>query len=232
MYKPELVKKIREDFPAESIQIKRGFKDPKTGKQQNLIGYKPQYIIERLNDCFGHDGWDFEILEHKVEEVILYDKKGTERRSLEVYVLGQLSIMAPKWYKENEVAPDGPVVRSLVTKKQQFGLSSVNMGMPLGDALKSAATNAMEKCASMLDIGAKAYKGLEKVPDDHKEKGDIDKDNLIQDLISKCKKYNIDKEAFPILCKNVLGKEDHPSELSNEEINKLIVHIEKNKAPF
>lgn len=211
---------LRKSFPSESIQVKKNEKNSKTGKRFVLVGIKPQYIIERLNDVFSHAGWDYQVVE-----------KGIEGK--QVWVLGRLTIYAPV-ITPNRL--EGPISRNVVTIKEQFGTSDYKGSMPLGDALKSAATNAMEKCASLLDIAHEAYKGLLTPPsgtkgdDDAKE---VERDNLLSELTSTCKKYEIDKDSFKTLKKTVHGKEDGEiDDFSTDEIEAMIDHLNEHKSPF
>lgn len=219
MFKPEEIEKIRGKFPDESVQVKKSFKDEKTGKDTFLTGYKPQYIIERLNDCFGHEGWDFEILEWGKEQL---GGKG----SFHTWVRGQLTIYLPSYEKDGI---NGKLKRDVVTVKQQFGTSKWTAYMELGDALKGAATNSMEKCASLLDIGHQAYKGLLPPPGEEPESTEV---TLKSTLSSKCKEHSIGKAAFETLTKNVLKEEKPIKELTDEDMQKLIDHLEKNGSPF
>lgn len=209
------IKKIRAPFPPESIQVRQCFRNEETGEEILLTGYKPQYIIERLNDCFGHEGWDFEIVAHDIVKV-------------EAWVLGRLTVYASKFDKD---AIDGPIIRKVMTKKEQFGTGRYNKGTSLGDTFKSAATNALEKCASLLDIGHEAYKGLVPVPQDSKY-AVSEIDAIRSKFASTCNKYNVHKPEMPGFTKNILGISKAPKDLTIEEMNKLIQHLEKNKAPF
>lgn len=210
------IDRIRADFPDASIQVKKGFKDPETGKQQYLVGYKPQYIIERMNDVFGHEGWDYVVLEHEIE-------------GSEAWALGQLTVYT---CKHDIDAIDGPLVRKIMTVKQQFGTGSYNRGTSLGDAKKSAATNAFEKCASMLDVGHKAYKGLEKPPEEHPKSEEMKIEDSKEQLIRECKTHKIDKGAFKVLVKTVLKEEKEIGKINTDEMKLLIEHLKKNESPF
>lgn len=212
----EDIDKIRADFPPESVQLRRSFKNPETGKQTILTGYKPQYIFERLNDTFGHESWDFIIKDFGKEEQ-------------QVWVLGQLTIFVSKFDKD---ALDGPIIRKVMTVKEQFGFGAQNKMTPLGDAYKAAATNSCEKCASLLDIGHKAYKGLLKVPTQHPESEGIISEEVKDKLAKICKQYKIDKKTFPDFVKNVLKEKIEGKDLTSEQMGQLINHLEKNKAPF
>ena len=89
-------------------------------------------VIQRLNDAF-EGGWSFEIVRHEIHEDLD-----------EVIVLGCLSA-------------DGII-------KTQFGSASISRaresGSPicLGDDLKSAATDALKKCATLLGVGLHLYR--------------------------------------------------------------------------
>lgn len=88
-------------------------------------------VIQRLNDAFASE-WSFEILEHKILE-----------NSDEVIVLGKLTA--------------GDIVKS------QFGSSNITRArdtkaiISLADDLKSAGTDALKKCATMLGVGLHLY---------------------------------------------------------------------------
>lgn len=208
---------LRADFPKDSVQVKTGFKDAATGKTKKLTGYKPQYYIERLNDAFGHDGWDFEILQFGLS----HDNKG-------VWVQGRLSIYHTEMNKDSI---NGPVVRQLLSFKDQFGTSMCNSTSTLGDSYKGAATNAMEKAASLYDVGHKAYKGLEPLPGERKE--DLsDKDKIKDELINICKKHKIGKIAFATLKETVLKSKKETEELTEEELTKILEYVKKSKSPF
>jgi hypothetical protein len=215
MLDKEVIKQLRADFPKKSVQVKKGFKDKKTGEFKILTGYKPQYITERMNDVFGHENWDFEILQFGTDEKIEW-----------VWVLGKLTIYVSK---KDENSVQGPLVRSVMTTKNQFG-TSYNGGAGLGDAYKGAATNSFEKCSSFLDIAHIAYKGDLPAP------GEAPIDDKIEEakeeLKKECKKYDVGKEAFKTLLKTVLKEDREPNSLTTEEIKKLTEHLKKNKAPF
>jgi len=222
----DLVEKLRADFPPESIQVRSDYKDAKTGKSKVLVGYMPQYVVERLNDVFGHFGWDFEIVE-----------KGQEGTM--VWVLGKLTIYNLTINKEPNVMNGTYVIREKLSFKEQFGMGEVKKDMSLGDAYKSATTDAIGKCASWFDVGHKAYKGLEKVPDNHpKKKETVEAENsnkrgdLLKDLLEECKNAKINKAAFSTLVKTVLKEEKSIDDIDEEEIQKLIDHIKKTGAPF
>lgn len=236
MFVKTIVDKLREDFPSESVQIRAILN--KKGETSILTGYKPQYIIERLNDTFGHDAWDFEVLKYDI-----VDKY--------VWVLGRLTVYSVAAAVTDPNATNildinhRIMYRDITTVKDQFGTSFIGE-MGVGDALKGAATNSLEKCASMLDIGHMAYKGLLPAPKEDiflnkenkpsniniREKDETEEELKIK-LKNLCTKYQIGKVGLTNLIKNILKKDIAIVDLKElDDFKKLIKHIEVNKAPF
>lgn len=96
----------------------------------------PMYIIERLNDCFGEDGW---------EAVYRVQESGSQMIVVECL----LSCWLP-WV--NEPRPEKAQIR-----RRAFGGHS---NADRGDAFKGACTDALTKAASHLGIAHQVYKGL------------------------------------------------------------------------
>jgi hypothetical protein len=92
-----------------------------------------EQVISRLLSTLGTCGWSFRILQHDIH-----------LEADEVWVLGELRL---------HLNPDDPVVR------QQFGSSKIkrarSTGAPLdiGFDLKSAATDCLKKCATLVGVG-------------------------------------------------------------------------------
>lgn len=219
------IKELRKVFPKEAIQIYKKLRDPKTGEEKILVGYKPQYIIERLNDAFGHENWDFEVKQLKMDDSC-------------AWCHGTLTIYMSR---ANEDSLSGPLIRSVMTKKDHIGSCEFYKGISYGDALKGAVTNCIEKCASMLDIGQDAYKGLVEAPDELKKSlspvtGESEpvsnRTSLIAELKDQCKKAEIGKEAFKVLTKNVLGESKDAKDIDDAGLTKLINHVKTNGSPF
>ena len=95
------------------------------------------YVIEQLNKVFGFD-WDFEVASRE------YIAEGDE-----VIVEGRLTARA-----------NGHAIT-----KQQFGGAGVkrfkrdNSPISLADDFKSAASDSLKKCASLLGVGLDVYRG-------------------------------------------------------------------------
>lgn len=209
------IKKLRKSFPDEAIQSVKKYKNTETGEWVELLGYKPPYVIERLNDVFGHENWNFRVLEHGIAEV---DKKTS------AWVLGELAV----YIEKNETTG-----RQVL--KQQFGHCTMNKFLPTGDALKGASTNSLEKAASLFDIGHEAYKGqlkkpaVELTPEEEKAE-------LLAELKELCNEHDIDAKTFPTLTNSVLDKKieakDVKKSLKIEDIRKLIDHVKSTGSPF
>ena len=104
-----------------------------------LSTIKAIYITERLNDVFGIAGWDFE---HKV--VGEYTKTVGDKEIPYVVVSGRIYI------REFD----------LHTPIQYGGHELMDKGTDPADGFKSAVTDCMGKCASLLEIGIQVFKGM------------------------------------------------------------------------
>ena len=120
------------------------------GRGRTLFGYKPQFVIDALNQVVGANSWGYEVLDHSVEKV--ENKKG-ETRFL-AYVKLRL------WVVDRGSA------------KEVFGGSE---NYTPGDALKGAVTDAIQKGLSLFSIGRKAYRGelKELLPQKEQEKKEV-----------------------------------------------------------
>jgi len=120
------------------------------GRGRTLYGYRPQSVIDALNQVLGANSWGYEVLEHSVEKV--ESKKGDTRYLS--YVKLRL------WMVDRESAKD------------VFGGSE---NYTPGDALKGAVTDAIQKGLSLFSIGRKAYRGelKELLPPKEQEKKEV-----------------------------------------------------------
>lgn len=88
------------------------------------------FVIAKLNQAFGNLGWEYEITDKIIEPK-------------ELAVLGKLTIKDHK--------------QGYTLSKMQWGQATRHSGVPLGDSLKSASTDAMKKCGSLLGIALDIY---------------------------------------------------------------------------
>lgn len=88
------------------------------------------YVLARLNEAFTPLGWEFEVVEQGILDH-------------EVWVRGKLVV---KDFKTG-----------FTISKSQYGSLERRAKMPLGDALKGAATDALKKCASSFGIALDIY---------------------------------------------------------------------------
>jgi len=103
------------------------------GSGRTLYGFMPQAVFDAVNQVFG-ENWGYEIVEYKESQ--LGDK------GMNSYGLVRVRV----WLK----AGDQPVYR------EAFGGSRNNT---IGDALKGAVTDAVQKGLAMFSIGRVAYEG-------------------------------------------------------------------------
>lgn len=96
------------------------------------------YVVSRLNQIFSPAGWDFEILEQGVIET-----RKIESGDGEVWVRGRLTILDHK--------------NGYRVSKTQYGQHVVHKNIPVGDALKAAASDCLKKCASLFGIAHDIY---------------------------------------------------------------------------
>lgn len=128
----DLVNKISEPLPQEAYKV--------IDSKSYLTSIKPIFITQRLNQCFGLNGWRYGYRLSESSSV----KKG--------YILGEVVLVIPKY---------GIKIQNM-GGNDNGGADSKNFD--LGDAYKGAITDALTKCTSFLGIGKEVYEGKVKVP--------------------------------------------------------------------
>lgn len=142
----EINKKL-ESFGKEAVQKKNV-----GGRTQ--IGYKPQYVIDAVNEVLGAENWWYEKMGDFVEHAYkTQSKKDATNISCLINVRFRVG---DKLYETGLQAGTTDLYHE----------KSGNWG----DAYKSAITNAVTKCLARLSIGSKAYRGLLKDPDEMSSK--------------------------------------------------------------
>ncbi len=108
------------------------------GRGRQTFRYVPiAWFIDQLNALFGFN-WDFEVTEHEVLE-----------KMKQIWVKGTLTVRGP----------DGVVVT-----KTQFGGSAIKYNqqgtiIDIADDLKSASSDCLKKCATLLGMAWDVYSG-------------------------------------------------------------------------
>jgi len=108
------------------------------GRGKQTFDYVPiAWFIQQLNLIFEHQ-WDFEILDHEVLEKIK-----------QIWVKGRLTVRGPN---------------GLVVTKTQYGGSAIKYNtqgfiIDLADDLKSASSDCLKKCATLLGMAWDVYSG-------------------------------------------------------------------------
>lgn len=103
-----------------------------------VVGYKPQYVLDAINAILGQDGWRWEIQE---KEIYLPNKEG---KGGNVYVCLVLYVkIGDEWLRKGE----------------HFGGAKITLGN-VGDALKAATTDALQKAFSTMSVARDSYSGI------------------------------------------------------------------------
>ena len=132
---------ILKPFPTEALSSYGGAK--------KLTSIKAQYIVERLNDVFGVGQWMANYVTEFRGEVMTPSAEG-EKSIYSVIMACHLS---------------APGIETVT----HFGGASLKKGQDLNDIYKSAATDALTKCASQIGIGNDVFKGLVQVDGTYKK---------------------------------------------------------------
>ena len=109
------------------------------GGQPALYGYKPQYLIDAVNQVFGPRNWYYELYETKIFQHSENGESGQVIAKVEVFMRDG---------EDEEFFSHGI----------QFGQSTI-VHRNVGDATKGAITDAIGKGFSLFSIGAAAYRG-------------------------------------------------------------------------
>jgi len=113
------------------------FQRPIRGGAQ--VDYVPGWwFVEQLNALFGHL-WDFEVLEQFIGEK-------------QIWVKGRITAKGPGGVTVSKTAFGGSDIKKYGDKSDKVG-----QVIDIGDDLKSAATDAMKKAATLLGIASDIY---------------------------------------------------------------------------
>lgn len=115
---------LNRPLPKEKIRTRPG------GKGMEYSYITPDFVIELLNEAFGHN-WSTRVIYHNVHE--------------QTVVVG-LRLTVPV------EGDDKPIT------KEQFGSCEITRGLGVGEAFKGATSDAMKKCATLLGLGLELYK--------------------------------------------------------------------------
>ncbi len=131
-----LTKKVEEinaqlrAFGREAVQETKMMKDGKVIGQVRY-GYKPQYVFDAVNNVLLPENWRYEVVSKEI-----YDNQ----------VVAEVKIFIQ--VKDEWLCKGSQTGQMQIVKKN------------VGDAMKGAITDALQKCLSLLSIGSDAYKGL------------------------------------------------------------------------
>lgn len=125
---------VQQETPQALIKTKPG----RGGKRVTYV--EGGYVISKLNEVFSPLGWEFKVTERGETE-----RKNEKSAEGEVWVYGELTIIDHK--------------KGYRTTKGQYGQHPIHANVPIGDAYKAAATDALKKCASLIGIALDVYWG-------------------------------------------------------------------------
>lgn len=131
---------VRAETPRAMIKSKPG----RGGK--NVTFVEGGYVIAQLNAAFSPVGWEFDIVEHGQS-----DRKTENNAEGEIWVRGKLTVIDHK--------------NGWRVSKSQYGQHPIHQKVPIGDAFKSAGTDALKKCASLFGIALDVYWGQLDAPE-------------------------------------------------------------------
>ena len=128
---------LMKDLPEEAIEI--GYKE-NTKKGYDTVGYKLQYLIDRMNTVIG-EHWDMDYKILYVDEI-----KGTRYN---------------KYTKSEETTRAFAITVDVTLKVNGVTRSNAGdgFGMRYGAALKAAISNGLKRAFSLFSLGRKAYTG-------------------------------------------------------------------------
>ena len=117
-------------FGREAVQEIKMMKDGQVIGQVRY-GYKPQYVFDAVNNVLLPENWRYEVVSKEI-----YDNQ----------VVAEVKLFlraGEEWFCKGSQTGQMQIIKKNV-----------------GDAMKGAITDALQKCLSLLSIGSDAYKGL------------------------------------------------------------------------
>lgn len=111
------------------------------GKKQ--VGFKPQYIFDAINEVLGPDNWRYETKVLELLNTPYTDKNNVEK------VCSQAIIETKLFIRVND---------EWIAKGTHYGQCHVIQGN-VGDAIKGATTDSLQKVFSTISVGNLAYSG-------------------------------------------------------------------------
>ncbi len=117
-------------FGQEAVQEIKMMRDGQVIGQVRY-GYKPQYVFDAVNNVLLPENWRYEVVSKEI-----YDNQ----------VVAEVKLFlrtGEEWFCKGSQTGQMQIIKKNV-----------------GDAMKGAITDALQKCLSLLSIGSDAYKGL------------------------------------------------------------------------
>jgi hypothetical protein len=118
---------------------KKAVQKIQVGNKPVLYGYKPQFVIDAVNEILGPENWYFKLLNIELFNNPDEDRSGQVVASVEVFIREGID-------------------SEFISHGIQYGQSQVVHGNA-GDAKKGSITDAIQKGLSLFSIGKAAYRG-------------------------------------------------------------------------
>lgn len=133
---PTVYERLSAEFPREKMKSR----EVQDGvKQKTIYYFETFYYIRRLNDALGMGNWRFEIIALLPLDKIKSDGGGRQ----DFAVHGRLHIRnGNEWISHDDI-----------------GSAADKGNAELGDAIKSAASDCLKRCARLLGVGLYLYSG-------------------------------------------------------------------------
>ncbi len=128
--KVEAINALLRAFGRQAVQEIKMMKNGQVVGQVRY-GYKPQYVFDAVNSVLLPENWRFEVVSKEI-----FDHQVVAEVRLFIKI-------ADEWLCKGSQTGQMQIVRANV-----------------GDAMKGAITDALQKCFSLLSIGSDAYRGL------------------------------------------------------------------------
>lgn len=147
-HEKKIYEALSEPFPVEALKEDKSRWNARENKGIILTSIQPQWIKERLNNVLGIGGWEFGEKYENVERGIICHGTLIIRFAID----------------------EGERTRRV----QAVGGATIRDKGPVADPYKSAATDALSKCASYIGVGNDVFKGLVSAEGLNKTRGKYD----------------------------------------------------------
>lgn len=217
-------KKMKEIYerlsaPLSKEAIQKASKE-ETRKGYDTIGYKYQYVINRLNEVCGIDGWNFT---WKILKMI----EGTWRKK----------IGSNQWIDVPNFEITVEIKMWIINPEIKRPCAGTHLSVSFGNALKGAITSGLKKTAALFGVGRQAFEQSLDEDLEHREHGEDDRSSIKGQLMTDKHKdsiqnfmntHDIDEKEVAKWLKNNYGV-DNLSEIADSEYMNILTYLRKQR---